>query len=263
MCGNGLSKHKDPDSNGANAYLKIARFARTFRTENKCLNSKHEALPNQMYSNSFVYLKQILLLTYAALRSDQVTGKSYAGTRTQKVTITSRQAKHWIAGSRSEVNPMRRGKPKRFVTISWRSKWFSFWGYHSGLENGTLASGKNSSSAANVTSSSAITGRAFFEVYRTSLGGLTIVTPAVGKYFGDVIPPSFTTDEQTIMLHFYIEAPPTSSNTAMNGTNNSTSANQASGNTYFGPYINFTADVTSYFIGQLQTIFNHSFDLHQ
>ena len=153
--------------------------------------------------------------------------------------------------------PTEAGMPQYYTTLTWRAAKFSIRGYGYKTSMGTAA---------------CVNG--YVEVYRATNDGRPISPPAVRPVCGTTAMSSFTSTSQTIVVHLYVEAPPpttttsttttipttavtqeTTVNTTANTTETSVAATTVTVPTTtippdLGPFINFTADFTSYFIGE-------------
>lgn len=112
------------------------------------------------------------------------------------------------------------GTPQRLLTLDWRTDYFSFRGV-------------------GYTSGGACTS-AYIEVYAGDADGRYLTPALMGPVCGNTPPASVTTSSPSIVVHMYIEAPANYDGTTV--TVNATNFN--------GPYINFTGDLTSYFVGK-------------
>ena len=95
------------------------------------------------------------------------------------------------------------------------------------------------------------------QVYQAKNDGQPISPPVRSKLCGTTPPTSYTTTSQTIVVHLHVEAPPptTAVSTVTQTTDATTqptgaSAEPVTSEPELGPFINFTADFTSYFIGE-------------
>ena len=95
------------------------------------------------------------------------------------------------------------------------------------------------------------------QVYQAQNDGQPISPPVRSKLCGTTPPTPYTTTSQTIVVHLHVEAPPptTAVSTVTQTTDATTqptgaSAEPVTSEPELGPFINFTADFTSYFIGE-------------
>ena len=161
------------------------------------------------------------------------------------------------------------GDPPRMITLDWRSP-FRIDPYE--FYNSPVLNGNTTNNCPN----------AYIEVFAASNDGRIIEPPVIGPLCGIVAPTSFTSSSQALVVHVYVRAapaaffttvPPVSitGTTAEAGTQAATeAATQAvvTGITVDpnvttpdpraengGPYIEFTADFTSYFLGKFSIEF--------
>ena len=166
--------------------------------------------------------------------------------------------------------PTEPDKPQRYVTLTWRPDWYSVRGHNFGTGAGNTA----------------LTGgaceRAYVEVYRATSDGRHIVPPVVGPVCGVTSPVAYTTTSQTLVVHVFVAVPlppttttaaPTPTTTTSNVTTTTIATTTAVTTTTTttspitttidpnvttvttptpnsGPFVNFTADFTSFFVGK-------------
>ena len=147
--------------------------------------------------------------------------------------------------------PTETGMPQYYTTLTWRSSPFLVQGF-------------------GYSSDSPDCTNAYVEVYQATNDGRPIHPPAVSSVCGTTPPASYTTTSQNIVVHLYVKAPPPTTTTSTTTTVTAATEATTTGATEavvtadsatidvetptpepdLVPSINFTADFTSYFVGE-------------
>ena len=153
--------------------------------------------------------------------------------------------------------PNLQGDPPRMITLDWRSPFrvdpYEFY------DNTPVVVGNTTNNCPN----------AYIEIFAASDDGKIIEPPVIGPFCGIVAPTSFTSSSQSLVVHVFVRAAPAvlfTTQMPMNLTD-STATTEAVTQAMVtadpnvttpdpraengGPYIEFTADFTSYFLGML------------